>query len=476
MSQELATHQKWRILSMSMSNEWFLIIDLMALILVSLIILRYSLKSIRILRTQGLTGFFDKIFLFFLAKLSFIKIIKNYQDNFIIQRQNALAKAKKKEPWDIDFEQRLKKLENTSKKKAIYIYEKPDASTFRYRVYNVCQALEFSEYWTGTYFFENELPQLKNVVPYIDVVIFVRTQWSDIINTFFQQLKKHQIPTIFDIDDFVFDVENVPLILNYLGADLSEASYVHWFSYVSRFWLLAKMCDATSGTNEFLCEKLQKTFNKPSYVISNFLNHEQIKISEELYNKKINKAEGCTPFTIGYFSGSPSHKNDFKKIAGELKDLLNKYPEMRLEVVGYMEFPDFLEDLVKNKQIFLSPFVDFQTLQKKIAAVDVNIVPLVNNEFIHCKSELKFFEAALVGTITCATPSFSFKNSIDHAETSFLCEEGDWHTTIENIFKNNYSPTMITKAREYCLDRYSPQKQCPSIENVLASQLVRHCT
>ena len=64
-----------------------------------------------------------------------------------------------------------------------------------------------------------------------------------------------------------------------------------------------------------------------------------------------------------------------------------------------------LDELSAMGRVVREPFVDFIELQRKIAEVDVNLVPLVNNEFSNCKSELKFYEASIVGTVTCAAPS-----------------------------------------------------------------------
>ena len=35
-----------------------------------------------------------------------------------------------------------------------------------------------------------------------------------------------------------------------------------------------------------------------------------------------------------------------------------------------------------------------------------------NNKFTNCKSELKFFEAAIAETVTVASPTFNYKNAI----------------------------------------------------------------
>lgn len=375
---------------------------------------------------------------------------------------------KTSEPWNISFRERVNIIkENNSKKKVVYIYEEADTSTFRYRIYNMCQALSYSNSWSGSYFFKNELELLKEYIPDVDIFIFGRTQWSLEIDRFFQYIKKDNKPTLFDIDDLVFDMEKLPIVMNTLNVDFNHPnSYNYWFSYSSRLWLMGKLCDATIGTNNYICQRLEKTFNKKSFIINNFLNNEQILISEKICNEKINK-ELDKKFKIGYFSGTPSHINDFKIVASEIKNLLKKYPNFSLMVVGFMDFPDFLQPYIKNKQIIHSPLVDFLTLQKKISETDINIIPLVNNEFTNCKSELKFFEAAIVGTISCATPTYVYKNNIQNGETGFICEEGDWQKTIENIYKENNINRIIDNAKKYCLEKYSPEKQVHYIENML---------
>ena len=66
------------------------------------------------------------------------------------------------------------------------------------------------------------------------------------------------------------------------------------------------------------------------------------------------------------------------------------------------------------------PLQDFMNFQRLIAEVEINIAPLQDNTFTNCKSELKFFEAAICGTLTLATPTFSFRNSIVHGTTGFF--------------------------------------------------------
>ena len=81
-------------------------------------------------------------------------------------------------------------------------------------------------------------------------------------------------------------------------------------------------------------------------------------------------------------------------------------------------------------RVTVHPFVDFLTLQELIADVDFNLVPLQVNEFTHCKSELKFVDAAIVGTLTIASPSFTYAEAIRHGENGYLAEDEQWEVVL----------------------------------------------
>jgi glycosyltransferase involved in cell wall biosynthesis len=84
-----------------------------------------------------------------------------------------------------------------------------------------------------------------------------------------------------------------------------------------------------------------------------------------------------------------------------------------------------------------------------IAEVEINIAPLQDNSFTNCKSELKFFEAAICGTLTLASPTVSFRNSIAHGKTGFLVPSHAWDLALEEAVavvedKSRYSAIART--------------------------------
>lgn len=376
------------------------------------------------------------------------------------------------DPWLVPFEKKMNVIFHArlnGKRTVVYLYENPDSSTFRYRGYNMCSTLKDSTRWGASYFFSYEIEMLKNYIDLIDVAVFIRYRWDETLNEFIELCKKKGISTAFDVDDLVFDIRYIHILLNSLGCDLSgESIYEHWFSYFSRLSMTGSMCGSCISTNDFLVEKLKEYFKKPGYVIPNFLNLEQ-KITSEVLRAEKNRVGFVKPFVIGYFSGSPSHKNDFELISGELESLLSKNNDISMKIAGYMDMPDNLKKYVKTRRIVKVPFRDFRELQKEIAEVDVNIVPLLDNIFTNCKSELKYFESAIVDTVTCASPTYAYSGAIEHGKNGYLCGQGDWYTVMDDSYKNGISQEIIKKARENSLLIYGPKEQLGKIENVLNS-------
>ncbi len=372
------------------------------------------------------------------------------------------------QPWKIPLSRRLANLQadlDAGFKVQVLLYEQPDSSTFRYRVYNIAQALENSESWRAAYFFTGELEAIRDLVLRCGLVTVVRFRWTFELENLLTRVRLHRIPVAFDCDDLVFDPKDVPALINVQNIDFrTDYEMNYWFSYVARMNLTARMADACITTNEHLGQALNRSLGKPVHIIRNFLNHEQLDFSAQCRQEKMT-ARDQGPFTIGYFSGSPSHYYDLHSIDDELCDLLDTYADLNILVVGYIEFAPRLKAFVDQGRIKFHKFVDFLTLQRLIAEVDVNIAPLYPNDFTESKSELKFFEAALVDTITCASPTFAFRQAIRSGENGFLCRQGEWFPAISSIYQNRGQQAPITaQALDTAKSQYSAAANLPSIE------------
>ncbi|MBQ9180742.1 glycosyltransferase, partial [Candidatus Saccharibacteria bacterium] len=245
-----------------------------------------------------------------------------------------------------------------------------------------------------------------------------------------------------DVDDLVVGGNWLRPMMEATGVRVEK----NWQAQGDDYEAAAKRTDGFTTTNDFLGRKLEESFDRSYKVIYN-------SIGEEFMGDYSGvKHDG---FVIGYFSGSPTHANDFGVVAPELTQLLEKYPEMRLLLVGDMELPASMWKFINNGQIIRRAKVNYLKLPELIASVDVNIAPLLINDFTNAKSELKYFEAAAATVVTVATPSFTFKQAIVDGENGFLAEQGEWYAKIEYLYQHPEERQKIArKAKKEALKIY----------------------
>lgn len=92
------------------------------------------------------------------------------------------------------------------------------------------------------------------------------------------------------------------------------------------------------------------------------------------------------------------------------------------------------------------------------AMVDINLAPLeLNNLFTESKSELKYFEPALMEIPSAASDIAPFRVGITHGQTGFLCaDEQQWYKALEALVLDPGLRSRMGKAaRADVLARYT---------------------
>lgn len=372
------------------------------------------------------------------------------------------------DPWNRTFEQRVKSFLRGPRRVA-YFYETPDNSTFRYRVHNMIEALDRSEKGIGAaYFSGQEIDQLSPVVENADVLVVARARYTDGLNRLITRMRNRAKRVYFDIDDLVFDPDYIHLVLQTLDQDLNHPEvWDHWFAYVGRVGAAMKLCDAVITTNNYLAEQIRRYANQPTYVIPNFMNQQQLDISRRIYAEKAKRDFTRTEdICLGYFSGTPSHNRDLDVAALGISRLLDEDPRVVLLVVGYMELKAPLKNYGSRVKSY--PFLDFVNLQRLVGGVEVNLVPLQDNIFTNCKSELKYFEAGIVGTVTIASPVFTYTHAIRDGENGYLATSTEWYEKMQNVISAmDAYPRMAESAFSDSAARFSWHNHTALIEKVL---------
>jgi glycosyltransferase involved in cell wall biosynthesis len=376
-------------------------------------------------------------------------------------------------PWNIGFEDRLRML-CSKNRHVLYFYEHPDTSTFRYRVFNMVESLNAAPDLdiSASWFSLVDSERMDKFIDRADVLVLCRARYGPSVDRILSRARLGKIPVFFDIDDLVFNSDFVALIIDSLDQDSSvEKIWDNWFAYTGRYGTTLKSCDAAITTNHFLADRIADYAPRlKPHVIPNFLNRSQQERSDVIWDAKLKSDfKHDDNITIGYFSGTPTHNRDFQVAIDGIAEIMDNDPRIILRVVGFLNTDGSM--LRHRERIEFFPLQDFLNLQGLIGGAEINIAPLQNNTFTNCKSELKYFEAAIVGTLTVASPTFTFSNSMRDGESGFLASAQQWREKIEvgcqMIFDNDKYTSMAKRAHDQAISSYGWDRFAGKIASVL---------
>ena len=320
----------------------------------------------------------------------------------------------------------------------------------RYRVTHQREQLAaFNVTSDEVYYVDLQVSQVK----YAQLFVFFRCPYTDTIGEFVELAKKLNKTVLFDIDDLVVDTKYTNQI-KYIS-DMTVEEKAVYDDGVNRMGHTLKICEGAITTTKRLAEELGH------YVPETFINRNTA--SERMYmlSETVERNRDDDEIRIGYFSGSITHNDDFLLVKPALINLLDKYDNLRLYIVGELELP---EDLAKYKeQIVINPFMDWEKLPQLISEVDINIAPLEQSIFNEAKSENKWVEAALVKVPTVASDVGAFTEMITDGENGFLCKDDDWETVLDKLIndaelRNNIALNAYEFVKKNCLTLYSGKR------------------
>lgn len=376
-------------------------------------------------------------------------------------------------PWDVSLEKRTTALFSRPQR-VVWLYNTPDTSTFRYRVFNMVEALQADpgKRIGATWFSGDELDSIIPFVSELDVIIVARFCYGAALHRVIARALRFGVRIVFESDDLVFDIDYVRIVIESLGQDAEESRvWESWFAYIGRLNASLKLCDGGITTNDYLASRMKNALNGKSVaVIPNFMNRQQQAYSEALLSAKQESGwHRNGDITIGYFSGSPTHNRDFAVAAPAIARILKKHPDVRLRVVGFLDETGPVG--AYRDRVEILPLMNYISLQRAIAEVEINIAPLQDNVFTNCKSELKFFEAAAVGTWTIASPTSTFRNAISNKVTGRLARAHEWDAALEEALELARDPkayaTCANEAAQRTYKTYGWDQQLSTILAVL---------
>lgn len=381
-----------------------------------------------------------------------------------------LARRQHVHPWLVSRQARLAMFFRGPRRVA-YFADTPNDSSFRFRAYSMAKALDDADIGiSSAWFYRADGRVLDEVFTEADVVVVHRSEYRPELDHLIGLARRKGIPVLFDCDDLVFDETAVPLIMTTLGQPMSHSGHgvdlwAIWYAMISRLAATARLCDGFIASTEALASQARDLLQVPAAVVPNFLTDEELDYSQAVVEARDSVGrQRDGRLHIGYFSGSPSHINDLA-IAGEaLRAVLRRHRNVHVRIAGYMSVRDAgLERFADRVDVV--PFTDYVNLHRVIGQTEVNIAPLQNNRFTQCKSELKWFDAAVVGIPTLASRTESMVAAVEHGVDGLLLADHQWEDALEAVVTDydGKGRRLGDTARQVVLERYRPSANVEAI-------------
>ena len=335
-----------------------------------------------------------------------------------------------------------------------WISGEPNTPGHKYRVERplaAAAALGLDAAWIGV----GDVGEKLNQIETADIIVLWRTVWNDVLAAAVNNAKSNGTKVVFDIDDLMVDPElaRLEVIDGIRSQGLTEETVRAHYAGIRAAMASADLCIAST---EELALHMRRAM-MPALVLPNSFDERTraaSRIASRIRASERRPAE--KPIRIGYAGGSRTHQKDFAVCVDAVAEILRDHPNCRLVLfkvanithcLDVDEFP-VLQGL--HGQIEWREFVPLDQLPNEIAQFDVNLVPLeVGNPFCEAKSELKYFEAALAGVPTIASPTGPYRRAIRHGETGFLAEtSSEWRDALERLVGNADLRTQIAAAAE----------------------------
>ncbi len=339
-----------------------------------------------------------------------------------------------------------------------------------YRTVHVAEELNFKGFKCSVTVQDN--PRLVNYVDKFLVFVFHRTLYTSRVAKLINEIKKQNKTIIFDTDDLVYD----PKYLNYMDyyKKMNSLEKRLYENGVGGEILRDDYVKVATTTTNFLANKLKKE-NKKVFVVPNKLSVVDVKnatealksnnVSFRLKQSEVEKSQNNRIkkdiIRLGYFSGTISHNKDFATITEPLMEIMKKYKNVELLLVGPLNVENELVQQFGDRIKQLS-YVKRSKHFANIAKCDVNLAPLeYDNPFCKAKSELKFFEAGIVKVPTVAVDNQTYSEAINDGVDGFLASNTEeWVDKLSQLIDDEELRIEMGKmAYNTTLCRYTTQSK-----------------
>ncbi|MCY7273283.1 MAG: glycosyltransferase [Phormidesmis sp. CAN_BIN44] len=345
----------------------------------------------------------------------------------------------------------------------LLIVEETLPQCFRYRVQQKLeqlQSLKCQVNWVSW----RDHKRANSLMHFCHVVIFYRVPaFADIVRTI-EYAKSLNKVVFFDIDDLIFDRESYPKPYEKLKDQLSPEEYEGLVKGVALYRKALSLCDFAIVSTPALAREIEKvTGENTSFCHRNALDKTILQFLDSS-SAKLHRDY----LSIFYGSGTKTHDADFQIVAPALSQIMAKYPNVRLTIVGYLKLPKELGVFTERiDRIELLNNLD--VYWEFLSQADINIAPLEQSLFNDCKSEIKWLEAAAVDVPSVVSATQTYLEILeDGVDVMIAHTPEEWFDKLNLLVGNaKIRKSIALGAKDRAMRDYKPEAVANNLKSII---------
>ena len=277
----------------------------------------------------------------------------------------------------------------------------------------------------------NDTAAFLSALATADAALFYRVASDPNVLGCIAACRAANIPTIYEIDDLVFDPGHFPEPLDRYSGTITAAQHLELRAGVALVRHALGMCDFGIASTSELAGHMRGVRTGEVFVHRNGLSREL----ESLARAGTGPRSPRPTVTIFYGSGTKAHGADFHDLLEPvLIRLMAEQPSIRFVACGYVDAGPLMERF--PGRIDAIPLqTDRSAYLGLLSNADIALSVLTSNPFNDCKSEIKWLEAAAFGIPSVVPDTASFREVLTPGETVVLCppEPAAWYAALRRL-------------------------------------------
>ncbi len=320
------------------------------------------------------------------------------------------------------------------------------------------------------FFSLQQIPAFLTAASTADIVIFYRLAASAVTLQCAAYCAMNHIPTVYEIDDLVFDADNFPDEYESYGGMISREKHFELRSGVALVRGFIAFCDYGIASTPALRSALAKVVKTGKVAVHrNVLAMNLMRVAREAGSARSKKLDGITT-TIFYGSGTLAHARDFTdQVQPALQRLMRQSTDVRFVACGHVDVA-VLEKAFPGRVTHVKYIEDRAQYLKLLASADINIAVLHANDFNDCKSEIKWLEAAAFGIPSVVSDVAVYREALTHNEDVLITppDPDGWYKALRTLATQPKRRAEIgARARTRALQDYDPSKAAKALAETL---------